>query len=226
MSAVKLSFVRIDSFNNFKFLSESLMATKHHPQASLLITEAIENMEPFAQEICRKLRHILNVHFPELIEDWKWGPNYYLDGMVCGFWGFKKHASLVFFNGATLKDPARVLEYSSSTKNNRHMRFTTVADVKEKIIKDYVKAAIAINKSGVKKVRPVTEEKIVELHPEFKRALSKAKLLTVFNALTYYKRKEMNNWIGEAKRDETRNGRIEKALMMIREGRSVMDKYR
>jgi uncharacterized protein YdeI (YjbR/CyaY-like superfamily) len=202
------------------------MAIKHNPQAPLLITEAIENMEPFAQEICRKLRHILNVRFPELTEDWKWGPNYYLEGMVCGFWGFKKHASLVFFNGATLKDPAGVLEYNSSTKNNRHMRFSSVKDVQEKIIVAYVKEAISINKSGVKKVRPADQEKVIELHPEFKRALSKAGLLRLFNAMTYYKRKEMNMWISDAKRDETRLNRIEKSLLMIREGKSVMDKYR
>lgn len=81
------------------------MAVKHNPQVSLLITESIEKLEPFAQVICTKLRFILNTHFPQLIEDWKWAPNYYCEGMVCGYWGFKKHASLVFFNGAAMKDP-------------------------------------------------------------------------------------------------------------------------
>ena len=202
------------------------MAVKHNPQASLLITESIEMMEPFAQAICTKLRFILNTHFPELIEDWKWGPNYYLEGMVCGFWGFKKHASLVFFNGATLKDPKKILQHQSATKNNRHVRYRDISEVDEKVVVAYVKEAIQLNKSGVKRSKPDEKEKIVEIHPEFKKALQNAKLLAKFNALTYYKKKELTEWINTAKREETRLARIDKSVTMIEEGRSVNDKYR
>jgi uncharacterized protein YdeI (YjbR/CyaY-like superfamily) len=202
------------------------MSVKHNPQASLLITESIEMMEPFAQAICTKLRLILNTHFPELIEDWKWGPNYYLEGMVCGFWGFKKHASLVFFNGATLKDPKKILQHQSTTKNNRHIRYRDISEVDEKVVVAYVKEAIQLNKSGVKRSKPDEKEKIVEIHPEFKKALQNAKLLAKFNALTYYKKKELTEWINTAKREETRLARIDKSVTMIEEGRSVNDKYR
>lgn len=202
------------------------MAVKHNPQAELLITEAIEKMEPFAKQICTKLRQLLLVNFPELVEDWKWGPNYYCEGMVCGFWGFKKHASLVFFNGAAMKDPQKVFIHQETTKNNRHIRFSDAKEIKDKLILAYVKEAIALNKKGVKRIRPAASDKVVELHPDFKKALSKAKLLATFNAMTYYKKKELAQWVAEAKREETRIKRIEKSLMMIETGKSVMDKYR
>ena len=202
------------------------MAVKHNPQASLLITEAIEKMEPFAQAICTKLRRILNVHFPELIEDWKWGPNYYYEGMVCGFWGMKKHASLIFHNGSTLKDPKKILIQMPGSLNTRHMRYTDVNQVDEKTVIAYVKEAISINKKGIGKVKLSADQKIVELHPEFKKALTKAKVLAKFEDLTYYKRKEMAQWVNDAKRDETRNARIEKSVMMVKEGKGVMDKYK
>lgn len=202
------------------------MAVKHNPKADLLITEAIEKMEPFAQQVCTKIRRILNINFPELVEDWKWGPNYYYEGMVCGFWGFKKHASIVFFNGSTMKDPAGVLHQNPGSKNTRHIQFKDVKDVKDKLIISYVKEAIAINKKGIKRLKTTEEEKVVELHPDFKRALTKTKLLKIYNAMTYYKRKELSQWINEAKRDETREKRIDKSIELIAQGRSVMDKYR
>jgi uncharacterized protein YdeI (YjbR/CyaY-like superfamily) len=202
------------------------MAVKHNPQASLLITESIEKLEPFAQVICTKLRFILNTHFPELIEDWKWGPNYYCEGMVCGYWGFKKHASLVFFNGAAMKDPNKIFQHQSTTKNNRHIRYKDISEVDEKIVIAYVREAIQLNKSGVKRSKTDEKEKIVEIHTEFKKALQKQKLIATFNALTYYKKKELTEWINTAKRAETRVARINKSVALIAEGRSVNDKYR
>ena len=202
------------------------MAVKHNPQASLLITEAIEKMEPFAQKICTKLRKILNVNFPELIEDWKWGPNYYYEGMVCGFWGMKKHASLIFHNGATLKDPKKILIQMPGSLNTRHMRFTEVTEIDEKTVIAYVKEAININKKGIGKIKLSAADKVVELHPEFKKALSKAKLLKKFEEYTYYKRKEMAQWVNDAKREETRLARIVKSVDLISEGKSLMDKFR
>ena len=55
---------------------------KHNPNASVLIEEGISKLEPFAQVICKKLRDIILSADSEIIEDWKWGPNYYLIGMI------------------------------------------------------------------------------------------------------------------------------------------------
>ncbi|MBK6985931.1 MAG: DUF1801 domain-containing protein [Bacteroidetes bacterium] len=80
---------------------------KHNPDAAALIDKGISELEPFAQVICKRLRKIILSADPELIEDWKWGPNYYLNGMVCGYWGFKKHVSFVFFKVLCLKTRKR-----------------------------------------------------------------------------------------------------------------------
>lgn len=47
--------------------------TKHHPGASLLITEYIDALPPFSREICVKLRELIHAAIPDVIEDWKWG---------------------------------------------------------------------------------------------------------------------------------------------------------
>ncbi len=52
----------------------------------------------------------------------------------------------------------------------------------------------------------------VDMHPELVQALKKAKLFEAFEALTYSKRKEFARQVNEARTDETRERRIQKAL--------------
>ena len=61
------------------------------------------------------------------------------------------------------------------------------------------------------------EERTVEL-PEDLRAALDADLLAFFESLSYTHRREYVRWIEEAKRDETRRGRVERSVEMLREG--------
>ena len=82
------------------------MATKVHPNAKQEIDAYIEEMQPFAKAICKKLRSIILKADPSIQEDWKWGPHYSGNGMVCGYGGSedlqqaldKNKAALAFFN--------------------------------------------------------------------------------------------------------------------------------
>jgi HEAT repeat protein len=47
-----------------------------------------------------------------------------------------------------------------------------------------------------------------------------AKALAAFETLSYTHRKEYARWVAEAKRDETRQRRVDQALRMLREGKS------
>jgi bifunctional DNA-binding transcriptional regulator/antitoxin component of YhaV-PrlF toxin-antitoxin module len=62
------------------------------------------------------------------------------------------------------------------------------------------------------------EEREVEVPPAFKALLKKEGLLPVFDGLSYTHRKEYCRWIAEAKKDETRARRLEKAVEMLRKG--------
>ncbi|MGZ4058364.1 MAG: DUF1801 domain-containing protein, partial [Bacteroidia bacterium] len=116
------------------------MATKvkHNPNAKQLIDEGIASAEPFAQAICKKLRAIIFKAEPGIIEDWKWGPNYYKNGMVCGFWYFKKHCSIVFYQGALLKDKKKVLLENPGNVHNRHIKYTDVKQIDERLLIEYI----------------------------------------------------------------------------------------
>jgi len=64
------------------------------------------------------------------------------------------------------------------------------------------------------------EERTVELPEALERALAgDTKAKAGFDGLAYSHRKEYARWIGEAKKEETRERRVAKALEMLREGK-------
>lgn len=62
------------------------------------------------------------------------------------------------------------------------------------------------------------EVRTVEVPAEFERLIKKEELLSVFNELSYTHRKEYCRWITEAKKEETRLKRLEKAIEMLKKG--------
>ena len=58
----------------------------------------------------------------------------------------------------------------------------------------------------------------VEVPPPFAALLKKEKLLAGFEKLSFTHRKEYCRWIGEARKEETRQARMTKAVDMLRAG--------
>ena len=62
------------------------------------------------------------------------------------------------------------------------------------------------------------EERTPDVPPEFEKLMKKEGLLPSFEKLSYTHRKEYCRWITEAKKEETRSRRLEKAVEMLRNG--------
>lgn len=201
-----------------------MVKVKHNPNAAALIDDGVEKLEPFAQVICKRLRKIILSSDPALIEDWKWGPNYYLNGMVCGYWGFKKHVSFVFFQGSLLKDKKKILIENPGNVHNRHIKFTDVKQIDEKVILEYLFEAIDNNRKGLKLI--VTKDKTIVTPKDVVKQFKKAKILTYFDSLAFSHRKEYVQWIDSAKKEETRTKRIEQAIEKLQEKQGLHDKYK
>lgn len=187
--------------------------TKINPKATQLIDKYIKDAPEFAQPILKKLRTLIHKAEPEIIEDWKWGPNFQKNGMICGIWAFKKHVSLVFFQGASLKDPQKILTEGTSNAHNRTVKFQSFDELDEKTLLAYLKEAVKNNVQGIK-----IKSKSPAIPKDFKDLLIKNKLLDKFEESSFSNRKECLNWIDSAKRLETRERRIQKALEKICEG--------
>src|SRR4029079_15844145 len=115
-------------------------------------------------------------------EECKWGkPTYTVDGKnIVILQGLKEYFALGFFQGALLEDPKKLLVQLGQVHAGRVMKFTSAKEIiaKAVTIKAYVRAAIAVEKAGLrmepKKTSdvPVPEELTERFRrdPRFKRA--------------------------------------------------------
>src|SRR4029079_1873010 len=146
-----------------------------------------------------------------MTEERKWGkPTYTVDGKNVGILqGFKEYFALGFFQGALLKDPKKVLVQLGQVQAGRVMKFASAKEIAAKAatIKAYVRAAIAVEKAGLrmepKKTSdfPVPEElkERFRRDPRFKRA---------FGALTPGRQRSYLYHFAAAKQSATRAARI------------------
>lgn len=163
----------------------------------------------------------------DLTEDFKWGqPCYTLDGHnVVLMHGFKEYCALLFFKGALMKDPKNLLiQQTENVQAARQIRFTGVTDIKrqEKVLKSYIKDAIALEKSGAKvEMKKTTEFSFPE---ELERKMDDLPALrTAFEELTPGRQRAYLLHFSSAKQQKTRESRIEKCVQRILDGKGLDD---
>lgn len=162
-----------------------------------------------------------------LEEDFKWGqPCYTLDGHnVVLMHGFKEYCALLFFKGALMKDPKNILiQQTENVQAARQIRFTGVDEItrQEKVLKAYIKDAIALEKSGVKIERKTTAE--FSFPEELERKMDDVPALrTAFETLTPGRQRAYLLHFSSAKQAKTREARIEKCVERILNGKGLDD---
>ena len=190
------------------------------------VDDYIEGAANWRDEL-RQLRKILTS--TELEETVKWGaPCYTFEGAnVVGIGGFKSYFGLWFFQGAMLADEQGVLinAQEGKTKALRQWRFESKKQIKARLIKAYVREAIALQKQG-QAIKP-ERGKAVEIPRHLEVALSTNKRAAAcFKALTPGRQREFADYIASAKREETKAKRLQKIIPMIVAGIGLHDKYR
>jgi uncharacterized protein YdeI (YjbR/CyaY-like superfamily) len=191
--------------------------------ASKDIDKAFANFTGFQREFCNHLRALIHKALPEVKEDWKWGPNFNLNGMVCGLWGFKNHVKLVFFKGSLMEDPYALFNDGEGNVGNRSIHFTENSIIDDEKITEYLKEAAALNKSGAK---PDKKAVVIDVPEDLLRALNKhTGLKMYFEKMAPSHRREYAEYIADAKQSETKERRIKKVIDMIAENRKMKEKY-
>jgi uncharacterized protein YdeI (YjbR/CyaY-like superfamily) len=162
-----------------------------------------------------------------LVEKIKWGkPCYTLeDKNIVLIQRFKDYIALMFFKGALLKDPEKLLSrIGEHMQVPRQLRFTTVDEVwkRETTIKAYIQEAIDIEKSGAKvKLKAVADYEVpAELQAKLK---ADAGLKMAFAALTPGRQKGYIFHIASAKQSATRASRVDKCIPQILAGKGMND---
>ncbi|MHA6723866.1 YdeI/OmpD-associated family protein [Sphingomonas sp. RS2018] len=184
----------------------------------------IAKSAPFAQPILAWLRERVHVAVPTVAESIKWGmPAFVLNGRpFANMAAFKAHATFGFWQRAAL---ATGREGEAMGQMGRIGSIDDLPDAAafEALVRD----AAALADAGVRPARPPRAPKPeLPVPPELADALAgDAAAAATFAAFPPSCRREYSEWIGEAKRPETRARRTAEAIAWLREGKRRNWKY-
>ena len=185
----------------------------------------IAKAPPFARPILEKVRERVHAVVPDVEEAMKWSaPGFTLDGKILLMMAaFKQHAALNFWRGQEIGDGSQ-----KAGAMGQFGRVTSVGDLPpdnelDSLIREAATLARAAPAPRKAKHPPKPP---IEMHPEFEAALGKApKAKAAFEAFPPSCRREYLEWVGEAKRDDTRQKRIATSIEWLSEGKRRHWKY-
>ena len=191
------------------------------------ITEYIEKKAKWKSELILLRKLMLKIGMEETI---KWGaPVYMSEGKnIVGLSAFKNYVGLWFFQGGTLKDVQKLLVNAQEGKTAamRQWRFSSIEEIDEKLITDYVLEAISNQKLG-NIIKPQKNTKPLVIHEFFQKELdTNSELKKQFESFSLSKKREYADHVSDAKRENTQLKRIEKIIPMILNGVGLHDKYK
>ena len=191
------------------------------------VDEYIASQKEWKKELIA-LRKILS-ELP-LQEEIKWGiPAYiYKNKNILGMSAFKNYCGLWFNHGVFLKDEHQLLinAQKDKTKGLRQMRFHSIEEMDLDIIKQYIIEAIENTEAG-KEIKPKKNTKPIIIPEELQKELStNNELKNCFNDFTLSKQREFCEYISSAKRDATKQSRLEKVIPLILNKKDLYDKYK
>jgi uncharacterized protein YdeI (YjbR/CyaY-like superfamily) len=180
----------------------------------------------FARPILTHLRDTVHQACPDVEETVKWSmPAFYHHGPMASMSAFKEHAAFGFWKGAL------VLGRGSGDDERAMGQFGRITSLKDlppkKELVAMIRKAAKLNEDGVKVEKPKkTPRAELPVPPELVAALAKTrKARANFDAFPPSHRREYNEWIGEAKREETKAARVRQAVEWIAEGKGRNWKY-
>ncbi|MFL5595638.1 MAG: YdeI/OmpD-associated family protein [Gemmatimonadaceae bacterium] len=173
----------------------------------------------FARPILVYLRELVHEGCPNVDETIKWGvPHFDYEGILCGMAAFKQHCAFNLWKGSLIVGDA------PRDAMGHFGRITQVSDLPaRKVMVSYIKQAAKLNEAGVKSPTRSKPKKKPELEIpiELARALRKnKKAAAAFDSFPPSHKREYAEWISEAKREETRQRRVDTAIAWMTEGRS------
>lgn len=164
----------------------------------------------------------------QLTEDVKWGKLCYTfrDSNVVMIYGMKRYCALGFFKGALLKDVSGILvRPGKHSQAMRQIRFSTLREIDEMEadVRQYIDAAIEVEKSGLK--IDFRERNELELPDELRAELDEDPALkAAFRGLTPGRKRGYILHVSGAKRPDTRVSRIKKCVPRILAGKGVNER--
>ncbi len=190
----------------------------------------IYNAADFARPILLHLRELIHVACPDVEETIKWSfASFDYKGPMCSMASFKQHCAFGFWKASLMKDKTLIANAESESAMGHYGKITTLKDLPpDKKIIAHIKEAMMLNEKGIKlPPKKVTTRKKEIVAPDYflKQLKKNKKALITFNSFSPSHKREYLEWIIDAKTDETKNRRMDKAIEWMSEGKSRNWKY-
>lgn len=205
------------------------------PQYDDRVDAYINKSAAFAQPILERIREIVHSSVPAVEETMKWSMPFftYKGIIVCNMAAFKQHCSF----GVWKQNVAALMKPDVEQRGEGMGSFGKLTSIKDLPSKAELKKLLVDsvhkidtgerNKNWERPAgRTKAAAKAVEVPEVLAAALKKNKVAGKnFAAMSPSCQREYNEWIGEAKRDETRDKRLAQAIEWIAEGKHRNWKY-
>ena len=127
---------------------------KNPESASEQIDARIRELGDWRGEMLSRLRALVKLADPEVVEEWKWAkatspgtPVWSHDGIICTGETYKSVVKMTFAKGASLEDPSGLFNSSLEGNVRRAIDFHEGDRIDEKALEALVRAAVALNTS-------------------------------------------------------------------------------
>ncbi|MDB5181411.1 MAG: hypothetical protein JWP13_174 [Candidatus Saccharibacteria bacterium] len=187
------------------------------------ITAYITQQEPWKQQVLKKLRGAMHNADPEIHESIKWGtPAFEHKGLVTWVFCASEWVHLSFQQGALLDASHNMWEEGPDTASQakRTIKFREGDEVPVELIEHLVHEAVDNNIEGRRVEFHITKpgSKEFDVPAEYAAILRDHNAYELYENRPYYQQKGWIQWIEGAKRDETKQKRIEEMLLELEEG--------
>jgi hypothetical protein len=190
------------------------------------VDDYIAKAAPFAQPILKHVRKLAHKACPNVTETIKWSfPHFDYRGIMLGMAAFKRHCAIGFWKGELV-----VGRTAGGDGAMGHFgKITSLNDLpSDRQLLAYVRKAAELNEKGVGKprVKPARAKRPLRIPDYLSTALSQnKKAASNFERFSPSHKKEYVDWITEAKREETREQRLQNAIEWIAHGKPRNWKY-
>lgn len=108
------------------------------------ISQQIAAATDWRGELLTRLRQLIHVADPDIVEAWKWNTAVFVHGKqnICAIAAFKDHVKINFFDGAGLADPHGLFNAGLDAQTTRAIDFHEGDAVDEPALKALISTAV------------------------------------------------------------------------------------
>ncbi len=195
------------------------------------ITQYISKSADFAQEILLHLREVIHDFCPDVEEGMKWSMPYFMyrGKILCSFASFKNHCSFGFWLQSEMKDQHGIFKRAQEGGMGSLGKISAMSDLpKDEQLGAYILEAMNLIEHGTtpRELNPKFKKTMPEIPSELLKLLeSEPKAKAAFDNFPPSHQREYIEWITEAKREETKQRRLQQTIENLLEGKSKDWKY-